>query len=141
MQPSLKYKLLQLYRELKFETSRSGGKGGQNVNKVETKVDVLFDLEATELFTYYQKERLKRNLHNRISDGVLRLSCSETRSQLRNKELAIERLKSLLEDALAVQKKRIPTKVSKGKKAARAKDKKAHKAKKENRRKPRKEDY
>ncbi len=141
MQPSLKYKLLQLDRELKFETSRSGGKGGQNVNKVETKVDVLFDLEATELFTYYQKERLKRNLHNRISHGVLRLSCSETRSQLRNKELAIERLKSLLEDALAVQKKRIPTKVSKGKKAARAKDKKAHKAKKENRRKPRREDY
>jgi len=141
MQPSLKYKLLQLDRELKFETSRSGGKGGQNVNKVETKVDVLLDLEATELFTYYQKERLKRNLHNRISDGILRLSCSETRSQLRNKELAIERLKSLLEDALAVRKKRIPTKISKGKKAARAKDKKAHKAKKENRRKPRRDDY
>jgi ribosome-associated protein len=141
MQHSLKYTLEQLDRELKFETSRSGGKGGQNVNKVETKVDVLFDLEATLLFTYYQKERLKRNLHNRISNGVIRLSCSETRSQLQNKEIVVERLKVLLEDALKVQKRRIPTKISKRKKAKRLDNKKAHKTKKENRRKPRGDDY
>ena len=141
MQLSLKYKLLDLEKELKFETSRSGGKGGQNVNKVETKVDVIFDLNHTQLFDYYQKERIERNLYNRISDGIIRLSCSETRSQLRNKELAIERLKVLIVGALEVKKKRIPTKISRAKKAARLKLKKAQKLKKENRRKPRREDY
>ena len=133
---SLKYLRSELLSEIKFETARSGGKGGQNVNKVETKVDALFDVENTQLFDYGQKERLKRNLSTRISEGVLRLSCQESRSQFRNKEIVIDRLIALLEDALKVRKKRIPTKISMGKKRARIKAKKIHKQKKESRRKP-----
>lgn len=140
MKHTLTYLKSALLAEVKFETSRSGGKGGQNVNKVETKVDLIFDLTNSYLFTDFQKNRLSEKLANRLNEGIIRLSCSESRSQLKNKQIVVERLAVLLFDGLKVQKKRIPTKISAAKKKARLVDKKIHKTKKINRQKPSSDD-
>ena len=140
MKLSLKYRKSEILAEVHFETARGGGKGGQHVNKVETKVDVLFNIEYSKLFNYNQKERLLRGLNNRINSGVLRLSCHESRSQSRNKEIVLDRLIDLLDDALKVQKKRIPIKISKRKKKERMDNKRIQKNKKILRRKPTREE-
>lgn len=136
MSSPLKYLVEDITKACKFETSRSGGKGGQNVNKVETKVSVIFDLENSFLFSDHQKNLLRNNLSHRLNNGLIRVNCSATRSQLQNKEIAIERLVALLEKGLHREKKRIPTKISKGKKAARLKTKKINQQKKSLRKKP-----
>jgi len=104
----------QLYQELTFKTSRSGGAGGQHVNKVSSKVEVIFDVNASNHYSEEQKEIISLKLANRMdNDGKIHLQCDETRSQLKNKEIVIERLFDLLHAALKPVKKRKPTKPSK----------------------------
>jgi ribosome-associated protein len=123
-----------LQKEINYKTSRSGGKGGQNVNKVSSKVELLFDVAGSGLFTDDEKLLLTGKLQNRLNkDGLVQVICDEERSQYLNKEKAVERLIALLGRALQVQKVRKPTKVSKAAKAARLDNKKRQSAKKENR--------
>lgn len=91
----------QLLPELTFSTSRSGGKGGQNVNKVESKVELRFDIRNSKVLTESEKSRLLEKLDNRISqEGVLILYHQTERSQLANKELVIEKFYRLITGAL-----------------------------------------
>ncbi|GAB3916376.1 alternative ribosome rescue aminoacyl-tRNA hydrolase ArfB [Mucilaginibacter boryungensis] len=125
-----------LQKEVSYKTSRSGGKGGQNVNKVSTKVELLFPIETSLLFTDEEKALLITKLHSRFNkDGLLQIVCDEERSQLLNKEIALGRLVQILGNALIVPKARKKVKISKAKKAARLDAKKLHSAKKESRRK------
>lgn len=93
--------------ELIYRTARSSGSGGQHVNKVETKVELLFDIDASNGLSNAEKYWLKKNLGNRINkEGKLRLSVQEKRSQLKNKELAKKRFLSLLKVGIKAPKKR-----------------------------------
>ncbi|WP_374951512.1 alternative ribosome rescue aminoacyl-tRNA hydrolase ArfB [Mucilaginibacter sp.] len=124
-----------LQREVSYKTSRSGGKGGQNVNKVSTKVELLFDINQSALFTDEEKILLKDKLQNRFNkDGLVQVICDEERSQYLNKEIAVERLVVLLTNALHKPKLRKAAKVSKAAKLARLGDKKAQSTKKADRR-------
>ncbi len=96
----------QILKELVFKTSRSSGSGGQNVNKVSTKVELRFDLKNTMLLSDNEKERIVVKLKNRISlEGILILSSDSERTQLRNKKKVIELFFELLEKALQKPKK------------------------------------
>lgn len=100
--------------ELTFQASRSGGPGGQNVNKVSSKVEVWFSIEQSQLLTPEQKERLLHKLAPRLNkEGLLHLSSQEDRSQLRNKEIVTQKLHQLLEQALQRPKPRHKTKPTK----------------------------
>ncbi|RQP16261.1 MAG: aminoacyl-tRNA hydrolase [Parapedobacter sp.] len=97
-----------------FQTSRSGGSGGQHVNKVETKVTLLFDMDAVTFFSAVEKDRIRRRLASRLqADGRLQVVSQETRSQLQNKEIAVQKLVELLDHALRTDKPRKATKPSK----------------------------
>jgi ribosome-associated protein len=112
----MELKKIDILKELTFKTSRSGGKGGQHVNKVSTKVELNFDLKSTSLFTEEEKVRLFLKLANRInSDGILQIITEEERSQIKNKERSIQKLLILLKNALFIPKIR---KASKPKKSA-----------------------
>jgi ribosome-associated protein len=125
-----------LQKEITYKTSRSGGKGGQNVNKVSSKVELLFSAKDSALFSDEEKELLNQKLQARLNkDGLVQVICDEERSQYLNKEKAIERLILLLTRALHVQKIRKPTKVSKAAKAARLDKKRINADKKESRKK------
>jgi ribosome-associated protein len=122
-------------KELSFKTSRSSGAGGQNVNKVETSVTVLWKVAASEFFTDEQKDLIEHKLKNRINaDGFLFLTVSESRTQLMNKNKAIEKILEIVDQSLWIPKKRIATKPSKAKKQKRLDTKKKLSEKKENRR-------
>lgn len=122
-------------RELQFKTSRSSGAGGQNVNKVETSVTVLWNVSGSALFNDAQKALISDKLRNRINaEGMLFLTVSESRTQLMNKNKAIEKIMVLVDQALIVPKKRWATKPSKGQKQKRLDTKKKLSDKKENRR-------
>ncbi|WP_276364019.1 alternative ribosome rescue aminoacyl-tRNA hydrolase ArfB [Daejeonella sp. H1SJ63] len=100
-----------LIRELVFRTSRSGGKGGQHVNKVSSKVELNFNVRNSGLFTDQQKVLIIEKLAGRInSDGVLQVVTEEERSQYRNKERGIEKLLLILQNALYRPALRKPTK-------------------------------
>lgn len=117
--------------ELMFHFSRSGGPGGQNVNKVSTRVELLFDLNATRALTQEEKQRVFAKLGSRIdSNGILHVVSQESRSQWKNRRLVVEKLLSLLHHALARNRKRVATEPSAASKQRRIARKKIHASKK-----------
>ena len=106
------------------------------MNKVETRVELSFDIDQSEILLQTEKQKLRRKLAGRISkEGLLKIAVDATRSQLRNKDLAIDRFYELLLEAFKQVKKRIPTKPSKAARARRLDSKKMQSEKKERRRK------
>ena len=114
--------------EIKWRFSRSSGPGGQNVNKIESRVEIIFNLEDSKVLNYYQKEILKRNLKTKLVNNSLRLAVQEHRNQLLNRQLALIKFSSILKNALnkpfklrkytqatkASQKKRVEVKKKRG---------------------------
>ncbi len=120
--------------EIQYKAVRSSGAGGQNVNKVATKVQIQFFVEQSNGLTSDEKTTLTEKLANRITkEGFIMVECGETRSQLKNKELCTQRLFMLLENALKKDKKRIATKIPKAVIKKRLEDKQHIANKKENR--------
>jgi len=114
--------------ELEITASRSGGAGGQHVNKTDTKITIRFNVKDSSAFTDEQKQRILEKLSSRIAEnGDLITHNSESRSQVQNKKNALNNLAGVIRGALHVQKKRIATKVSKALKEARLKSK-AHRS-------------
>ena len=102
--------------EIKWRFSRSSGPGGQNVNKIESRVEIIFNLEDSKVLNDYQKEILKRNLKNKLVNNSLRLAVQEHRNQLLNRHLALMKFSSIINNALNKQfklrKSTLPTKAS-----------------------------
>ena len=86
--------------EIKWRFSRSSGPGGQNVNKIESRVEIIFNLEDSKVLNDYQKEILKRNLKNKLVKNSLRLAVQEHRNQLLNRQLALMKFSSIIKNAL-----------------------------------------
>ena len=103
------------YREFKFQTSRSSGPGGQHVNKVSSRVELRFNVQESQLLSDDDKGILYNKLATRINnDGILSIVVQADRSQIRNKQLAVEKFFDLLTQAFMPVKKRRPTKPSRG---------------------------
>ena len=121
-------------KEIEIKAVRSSGKGGQNVNKVSTKIELVFDVNASALLSEAEKARISEKLSNRISkEGKLILQSQESRSQLINKDIAIKKLYKLFESALKKEKPRKESKPTKSSKETRLKIKKVSSDKKKNR--------
>ena len=121
--------------ELGFAASRSGGPGGQNVNKVATKVTLTFDVASSPSLTDEQRSRIRSRLARRISkDGVLQVVSQRHRTQGANRAAALERFVELLRAALAADLPRLPTRPSRGAKERRVEEKKLRARAKEGRR-------
>lgn len=123
--------------ELNFKAVRSSGAGGQNVNKVSSKVVLSFDLLSSKALSEDEKLLLEQNLEPRLTnDKILILNCDEDRSQLKNKEIVIKRFVQIIKQALIVPKERRATKIPKSVIKKRIQNKRNLSEKKQNRRKP-----
>jgi len=123
-----------LNHEFKFHFSRSSGPGGQNVNKVNSKVELRFNIDQSHILNDEQKEKIKLKLSAKTNqEGELIIVSQEKRSQVQNKELAIEKFYMLLNKALTPRKKRLRTKATQASKEKRLKNKKQHSEKKNRR--------
>jgi ribosome-associated protein len=123
--------------ELNFKAVRSSGAGGQNVNKVSSKVVLTFDLENSKALTEEEKIRLETKLYSRLtSEKILILNCDEDRSQLKNKAIVTKRFLDIITAGLVIPKIRKATKIPKSVIRKRIKDKKNVSDIKKNRRKP-----
>ncbi len=117
--------MLNIADEIKFKTARSGGKGGQNVNKVETMVEGYWHIDTSVLLTDDQKKRIREKLVNKInSEGFLLVKSQTERTQLANKQQVLKKMGLLVNKALIVPKKRKATKPSKEAKEKRLEGKK-----------------
>lgn len=123
-----------LINECCFEATRSSGKGGQNVNKVSTKVILLFDVNSSQVLTETQKETFLQALQSRISkDGIFRITSGRERSQTANRKIVIEKFTKLVEKAFEAVEVRIATNLPEGSKIRRLTAKKNISEKKSNR--------
>lgn len=123
--------------ELQYKAVRSSGAGGQNVNKVSSKVVLTFDLKKSQALSEEEKLLLETNLSSRLTtDLILILNCDEDRSQLKNKEIVTKRFLELIKKGLLVPKIRKATKIPKSVIKKRIKDKKNISERKQSRRKP-----
>ncbi|MBK8806144.1 MAG: aminoacyl-tRNA hydrolase [Bacteroidales bacterium] len=111
---------ISLLPECSFQTARSSGAGGQNVNKVNTKVELRFSIELSKVLSLEEKMILLTKLKSKLTtDNFIILTCETTRSQLQNKELLIEKFYALINSSLIIKKKRKPTKPTKASKERR----------------------
>lgn len=123
--------------ELNFKAVRSSGAGGQNVNKVSSKVVLSFDLINSQSLSEDEKERSEKKLKSKLTlDGILILNCDEDRSQLKNKEIVTKRFLEMIEKSLVIPKERKATKIPKSVIEKRLKDKSTNSEIKQNRKKP-----
>ena len=121
--------------ELDVRVSRSSGAGGQHVNKTSSRVEVFWNIRTSKAVTEEQRALLLSRLQSKLtSDGSVRVVASDMRSQSRNREIAEERLGEMVRRALAVRRKRKPTKPTRAAKEARLESKKRHSRKKDDRR-------
>jgi ribosome-associated protein len=126
-----------LKSELTYKYVRSSGSGGQNVNKVASKAELYFNLEASQVFDNSQKQKLSEFFSTRLTkDGILVLTCDESRSQFRNKAIVTQRFLGLIDEGLKEAKKRLPTKIPKAVKRKRLANKRKTADKKANRKPP-----
>ena len=133
---------IDITREILFQTARSGGKGGQNVNKVETMVEGRWQVNASQLVTEEQKQMITEKLVNKITDeGYLLVKSQTERSQLGNKQEVIKKMNQLISVALTKQKKRRATKPTAASKEKRIESKKLNTFTKDLRKKINRNDY